>query len=412
MKLTIKKLQAHKRHEKKTTWLYDGRGLSAEFPPESEGNMRWRFRYRINGKEKRFSLGTELNTTLEQARQKREEARKLVAEGIDPSAERKKAKSQKAEDRLNTFESVAEEWLEFQSRKQGWVEGHKIRVIGMLKKHLYPSLASIPITEITPSHWRDLLNKIEQQGKYGVTKRVKNLAIAICEDAVRTGRVEHDISFAVRNLKFTPPKVKHRQAVTDPKEVGELLLAIDNYEGSRVTHCALRFMSLVFVRSKEFRLAEWSEIDWDGAEWRIDASKMKMRRNHIVPLSRQAIAILHDIYEDTGGYRYIFPSGISPQEHPMGKNALRHAICKIGYKGKHDVHGFRAMFRTLASERLESNTDWQLNTDCIRLQLAHKVSDPLGEAYDRTSHLEKRHEMMQAYADYLDKLKAEAADRR
>ena len=406
MKLTIKKLRSHKRHDKKTTWLYDGRGLCAEYPPEGKGNMRWRFRYRINGKEKRISLGTELNTTLEQARQKREEARKLLAEGIDPSAQRQKEKSQKAEGRLNTFESVAEEWFEFQSKKADWTEKYKTRSRGVLKNHLYPSIASIPIAEIAPHHWREALNKIEQQEKYSITKCAKNFAIAICDHAVRTGRVEHDISFAVRNLKFTPAKTKHRKAVTDPKEVGQLLLAMEGYEGSRVVRYALRFMSLVFVRTKEFRLAEWSEIDWDGAEWRIDASKMKMRRNHIVPLSRQAIAILHDIYEDTGGYRYIFPSGISPQEHPMGESALRLSLYKLGYKEKHDVHGFRAMFRTLASERLEFNTDW------VRLQLAHKVSDPLGGTYDRSSYLDRRREMMQEYADYLDKLKAEAADRR
>ncbi|MCY4034254.1 MAG: integrase arm-type DNA-binding domain-containing protein [Hyphomicrobiales bacterium] len=406
MKITKKKLQAYKRHETKTTWLYDGRGLCAEYPPEGKGNMRWRFRYRINGKEKRISFGTELNTTLEQARQKREAARKLVAEGVDPSAQRQKEKSQKAEQRENTFESVAEEWFEFQSRKADWVEGHKIRVIGMLKNHLYPSLASIPIAEITPHQLRELLNKIEQQGKYSVTKRVKNLAIAICSYGVATSRMEHDISFAVRNLKFTPAKTKHRKAVTDPKEVGELLLATDGYEGSHVVHCALRFISLVFVRSKEIRLAEWNEVDWDESEWRIDASKMKMRRDHIVPLSRQAIKILQDIHERTGNYRYIFPSGISPKEHPMGKNALRDALYKLGYKEKHQVHGFRAMFRTLASERLEFNTDW------VRLQLAHKVSDPLGEAYDRASYLERRHEMMQTYADYLDKLKAGAVAKR
>ena len=412
MKLTKKKLQNHKRHETKITRLYDGRGLCAEFPPEGTGNMRWRFRYRFNGIQKRISIGTELNTTLEQARQKREEARKLVAEGIDPSAQRQKEKSQNAEERLNTFESVAEAWIEFQSKKSGWVKGYKIRVKGRLKKHLYPSLASIPITKITLHHWREVLNKIEQQGKYNTTKHVKNIALAICDHGVTTGRVEHDISFTLRNLKFTPAKIKHRKAITDPKEVGKLLLAIDRYEGSRVIHCALRFLSLVFVRSKELRHAEWDEIDWKGAEWRIDASKMKMRKHHVVPLSRQALDILHDIHEDTGGYRYIFPSGISPKEHPMGQNALRLGLFRLGYKGRHEPHGFRAMFRTLASERLESDMDWQLNTDCIRLQLAHKVSDPLGEAYDRTSHLKKRHEMMQTYADYLDKLKSKAAARR
>lgn len=406
MKITIKKIQAHKRHEKKTTWLYDGRGLSAEFPPEGKGNMRWRYRYRFNDKEKRISLGTELNTTLEQARQKREEARKLVSEGIDPSALRKKEKLKKTEDRQNTFESVAEEWFEIESKKRSWVEGHKTRIIGSLKKHLYPSLGSIPITEVTLHHWRELLNKIERQGKYSVTKRVKNIAIAICDYATTTGKVEHDISFDVRNLKFTPARTKHRKAVTDPTEVGKLLLAIDGYEGSHVVHCALRFLSLVFVRSKELRLAEWSEIDWKEAEWRIDASKMKMRRNHIVPLSRQAIEILHELHEDTGGYRYIFPNGTSPRDHPMGYNAVLLALHKLGYKGKHDVHGFRAMFRTLASERLEFNTDW------VRLQLAHQVSDPLGKAYDRSSYLKRRHEMMQKYSDYLDKLKAEALSKR
>lgn len=196
----------------------------------------------------------------------------------------------------------------------------------MLKNHLYPSVGKIPITEITPHQLRGVLHKIEEQGKYGITKRVKNLTIAICNYSVTTGKVEHDISFVVKNLKFTPLKVKHRNAITEPREVGKLMLAIDGFEGSRVVYCALRLLSLVSLRSKEIRLAEWDEIDWDKAEWRIDASKMKNRKKHIVPLSRQSLEILLDIYKNTGNYRYIFPNGISPKEHPMGKGVLRLAL--------------------------------------------------------------------------------------
>ena len=398
MKLTDSAVKNAKPNPLKTRKLFDGRGLYLEITPK--GNKGWRLKYRFAGREKRISFGIYPDVSLKYAREQREQARELLARGIDPSEERKKIKLQGIERNKDTFEVLAEAW--FNTRKGKWSKVHQVKISRILEKNLYPWIGKTPIRQVTPPKLLKALRKIEEQKKYDTAMTAKQIAGRVFQFAVASNRVERNFVPDLREA-LTTPKTKHRPAITEPKKVGRLMVAIDTYEGSPQVRYALRLAPLTFTRPGELRHAEWPEIDWQESLWRIDAEKMKMREDHIVPLSHQSLEILREIHRFTGNYRYVFPSARS-RKRPMSDNAMRIALRTMGYtKEQMSPHGFRAMARTLLDEQLGFNVDW------IEHQLAHAVKDPLGRAYNRTKHLDGRREMMQKWADYLDRLKAEAA---
>lgn len=398
MRLTDTAIRNAKPKGTKPRKLFDGGGLYLEISPT--GKKGWRFKYHYAGKEKRISFGIYPDVKLKLARTRREEARELLATGINPSEQRKLDKLRGEEGNRNTFEAVAREW--FEVKKLQWSPAYNRKVTRILQKNLYPHIGKIPIAHITPPILLDALRKTEKQGKHHTAMDAKQMAGQVFRFGVAIGKAERDPTPDLRGA-LSVPRTKHLAAIIEPKETGRLMLAIEAYEGTPEVCCALRLAPLTFVRPGELRHAEWSEIDWDEALWRIDAEKMKTRTDHVVPLSRQALAVLHDIHRVTGNARYVFPSARSVLR-PMSENAILVALRIMGYKKEQMTgHGFRAMARTLLDERLGYRVDW------IEQQLAHAVRDAHGRAYNRTAHLEGRRDMMQAWADYLDELKEQAA---
>lgn len=381
----------------KTQKLSDGGGMYLEITPK--GGTYWRLKYRFNGKEKRLALGVYPTISLKEAREKREEAKKLLAKGIDPNEAKKAQKRLQGESITNSFQAVGEEWFLKQTNR--WSEVHQTKIRWMLDKNLYPWLATRPISEITPPELLSVLRKIESRGALETAKRTKQVAGQVFRYGVAIGACERDPSQDLRDALATPAK-KHLAAITEPKEVGRLLLALDSYEGSPTVRAALKLAPLTFVRPNELRHAEWSEIDWDAKQWKIPASKMKGGADHIVPLSKQSLDTLQELFPLTGRDQYIFPSARS-KRRPMSNNAVLSAMRRMDIpKEQMSGHGFRAMARTILDEVLGYRVDW------IEHQLAHAVKDVHGRAYNRTAHLDKRKDMLQHWADYLDQLRLEA----
>lgn len=363
------------------------------------GGKWWRLKYRFDGKEKCLSLGAYPDVTLKMARDRRTEARRKLADGIDPSENRKVLKAARADLLSNSFEVIAREWITTQTAK--WSKPHQERVLDRLEKNVFPWIGNQPIAELKASHIRPVLQRIVERPAMETAYRVLQYCGQIFRYAVVTARAERDVAADLRG--FLPPVKKgHFAAIIEPKAVGELLRAIDDYQGYAVTKYALRLAPLTFVRPGELRQAEWSEIGLDKAEWNIPAERMKMREPHMIPLSRQAIEILKEVHTLTGRGRYIFPCARTISR-PMSDNAITAALRRMGFtKDEMTGHGFRAMARTILDEVLGVRPDY------IEHQLAHAVRDPLGRAYNRTTHLPQRREMMQLWADYLDGLKVGA----
>ena len=383
--------------EAKAKRYFDGGGMYLEVSPK--GSKYWRFKYRFGGKEKRLALGVYPDVSLKDAREKLSDARKLLDQEIDPSQHKKDKKLLRVEASKNSFRAISEEWIKKQAN--GWSEIHTTKVQRMLNKDLLPWLGTRPISEITPRELLNVLRKLEDRGALESAKRTKQVAGQVFRYGVAIGACERDPSQDLKDALATPVKT-HRAAVTEPKEVGRLLLALDGYEGSPTVQAALKLAPLTFVRPGELRHAEWSEIDWEAVEWKIPGNKMKAGFDHIVPLSKQSIEALREIHPLTGHRQYIFPSGRSPKR-PMSNNAVLAAMRRMDIpKDQMSGHGFRAMARTILDEVLGYRVDW------IEHQLAHAVRDVHGRAYNRTAHLEGRKEMMQRWADYLDQIKAEA----
>ena len=401
MRLTDVVVRNAKPNGNKITRLWDkgGSGLYLEVTPN--GRKGWRKKFYYNGREKRISLGIYPNIKLAKARRLSNQAQELLDAGINPSEQRRINKLQGLENNENTFRAVAERW--FDSRKIDWSEGYQRKVSQILDQKLFRWIGNTPIKEVTPPKLLEALRHIERQGKLDTAMTTKQIASQVFCYGVAEGWAERDITLDIKGA-LKAPKTKHRASITEPKEVGKLLLAIDAYEGTEEVCYALRLAPLTFVRPGELRNLEWKEIDWENKVWCIGAEKMKMERDHYVPLSKQSLKILRSCCGITGKYRYAFPNARSPNgERPMSDNALRIALRTMGYtKEQMTPHGFRAMARTLLDEKLRCRPDW------IEHQLAHAVKDPLGRAYNRTTHLEDRHKMMQQWADYLDKLKKEA----
>ncbi|MCR6661939.1 MAG: integrase arm-type DNA-binding domain-containing protein [Luteimonas sp.] len=382
----------------KTQKLFDGGGLFLEITPA--GGKRWRQKYRFGGKEKLLAHGTYPEVSLAEARERRDHARKLLANGVDPGEHRKAQKIAGEERAANNFEAVAREW--FAKFSKGWAKSHADKILSRLENDLFPWLGARPIADIKAPELLRCLRRIESRGALETAHRVLQNAGQVFRYAIATGRADRDPSSDLRGA-LAPWKPQHYPAPTDPKAVGELMRAIDGYSGGLVVKAMLRLAPLVFVRPGELRQAEWAEIDLDAKEWNIPAAKMKMREPHLVPLSKQAIAILKDLQPLTGNRTHVFPGGHDPRK-PMSENALNAALRRMGYdKTTMTAHGFRAIARTLLDEELKFRPDY------IEHQLAHAVKDPNGRAYNRTSHLAERRKMMQAWADYLDRRRDDTA---
>lgn len=393
----------------KTQRLNDGDGLYLLIKPN--GAKWWRLDYCISGKRKTLSVGVYPDIGLKEARDRADEARRLVATGIDPSDIRKASKAEQAKsleaDRriaaglpaIDSFEEIAREW--FTKFSIEWTPSHADKIIRRLERDIFPWIGRQPIASITAPELLAVLRRIESRGALETAHRAHQNCGQIFRYAIATGRADRDPS---PDLRGALPSVKqsHHAAITDPKAIGELLRAIDSYQGYFVTKCALRIAPLVFVRPGELRKAEWTEINLDQAEWNIPAERMKMCEPHLVPLSTQAVEILRELQALTGDSRFVFP-GARTNGRPMSDNAILAALRRMGFaKDEMSGHGFRAMARTILDEVL------QVRPDYIEHQLAHAVRDPNGRAYNRTAHLAERRKMMQLWADYLDKLKTGA----
>ncbi len=372
--------------------LSDGAGLYLLVQPD--GAKWWRFNYETPTGRKTLSFGVYPTVTLAKARERREAARALVAEGRDPGRERQAAKQAA---RPETFAEVARDWLAQQEAVLAPVTHAKAKWI--LDTLVGPWLGARPILEVGPPDVLAVLKRIEARGKHETAHRAKQRISQVFRYAIGTGRAHRDPTPDLRGA-LTPTKATPRAAVTTPDRVGELLRAIDGYEGTFVVASALKLAPLVFVRPGELRAAEWAELDLDQAEWRLPAERMKMRAPHLVPLSTQAVAILRDLQPLTGSGRYVFPS-TRTSRRPMSEVTINAALRRLGYgKNDHVGHGFRAMASTLLNEM-----GWQ--PDVIERQLAHAPRNRVRAAYNRAQYLAERRRMMQAWADYLDALRAE-----
>jgi integrase len=377
----------------KPIMLFDGRGLYLLITPS--GGKLWRFKYRFDNKSKTMAFGTYPEISLLDARHRREDARKLLANNIDPGAIKKAQKQAKVES-TETFEVIAREWHD--RFKLTWTAGHAGTIMDRLERDLFPWTGKRPIAEIKPTELLSAMRRVESRGALESAHRIRTICGQVFRYAVATGRAERDISVDLKGA-LPQPQEKHRAAITEPVEVAKLLRAIDDYSGSFVVRCALRIAPLVFVRPGELRHMEWTELDFENAQWNIPAGKMKMKEPHLVPLSKQAIEILKELQSLTGTSRYCFPSGRS-FDRALSDNAILSALRRMGYaKDEMSGHGFRAMARTILDEVL------QVRPDFIEHQLAHAVRDPNGRAYNRTAHLVERRKMMQMWADYLDDLR-------
>lgn len=376
--------------------LFDGGGLYLEVSPA--GGKLWRLKYRIDGKEKRLSFGAYPDVSLKDARDRRDEARKLLAQGVDPSENRKAIKAAKADRASNSFEVVAREWFAKQSAT--WAPSHAEKIINRLESDVFPWLGGRPVAEITAPELLGVLRRIEGRGAIDTAHRAQQNCGQVFRYAIQTGRADRDPSADLRGA-LTPAKSGNFASITEPAKVGELLRAFDAFQGTFPVKCALLLAPLLFARPGELRQAEWSGIDLEKGEWRYVASKTKTE--HLVPLAPQAVQILRDLYPLTGAGRYVFPGGRDSKK-PMSEAAVNAALRRLGYDTKTEItgHGFRAMARTILAEELH------VKPEVIEHQLAHKVPDALGTAYNRTKFLKERRAMMQRWADYLDTLKAGA----
>ena len=376
--------------------LADERGLFLLVNPN--GAKWWRLKFRVEGKEKALSLGTYPDTSLKEARSKRDEARKQLAEGIDPSQQRKAIKAAREGVTANSFEVICREWLE--NKRSNIEEAQYKKALARLEKDVFPWMGSRPIAEITAPEVLAVLRRIDARGARYTAHKAKSEISQCFRYAIATGRAERDPCPDLRGA-IPAPKTENRPAITDPKTAGELLRAIDGFKGTFVVRCALLLAPLLFVRPGELRKATWDGFDLDKGEWRYFINKTKTE--HLVPLASQAVAILRELHALTGHGSYVFP-GRDPKR-PMSDAAVNAALRRMGYDTKTEItgHGFRAMARTILHEELH------IKPEVIEHQLAHQVADALGTAYNRTKFLKERKIMMQQWASYLDNLKEGAA---
>ncbi len=373
--------------------LSDEKGLYLEVHPG--GSKYWRMKYRYGGKEKRLAFGVYPEVTLKKAREKRSDARELLADDIDPGEVKRAEKLRQKTLAVDSFGAIAQEW--FEKKRPHWAQSHSVRVEAAIRNNL-ADLAARPVAEITPPELLQTLRKIEARGAIETAHRTKQIAGQVFRYAVATSRAESDPSRDLKGALAEPIKT-HLAAVAEPDELAAILRILDGYQGTPVVRAAVRLAPLVFVRPGELRHMEWAELKLEEGTWLIPGEKMKMGLDHLVPLATQAIAIIEEIQPLTGRSRYVFPSARSAHR-AMSDNAVLAAFRRMGIpKEELSGHGFRATARTILAEVLD------YPADIIEHQLAHAVRDANGRAYNRTSFLKQRREMMQEWADYLDNLK-------
>ena len=376
--------------------LADEKGLFLLVHPN--GSKYWRLKYRFGGREKTLALGVYPDISLADARQRREDARKLLAQGIDPSENKKAVKASREGSAANSFEVVAREW--WKSHLVNKAESYKDKVLRRQVLYIFPWIGKKPISEITAPEVLKALKRIEALGIVETAHRALQSIGQIFRYAVQHGLAERDVTADLKGA-LPPSNKKHMAAFTDPKDVAELLRAIDGFKGTFTVQCALKIAPMLFVRPGELRQAKWADINLDAGEWSYLVTKTKT--DHLVPLPHQAVEILRELHPLSGHGVYVFQGGRSPLS-PMSDAAINAALKRMGYDTKTQItgHGFRAMARTLLHERMD------IDPHVIEHQLAHKVPDALGAAYNRTKFIEQRRAMMQLWVDYLDKLKAGA----
>jgi integrase len=377
----------------KPTKYRDGGGMYLY--ATSTGLKSWRFNYRFEGKYQTLNFGTYPLVTLKEDREKLFEAKKVLDSGIDPGVHKKATCEAVRSDKLNSFEVVAREW--FERKKVGKNEAYTIRIWGRVEKELFPFLASRSITEITTPELLEVLRKVESRGAVDTAHRCLQYCSQIFRYAIATGRMAHDISADLKGA-LTPAIHTHMASLTDPHDVGGLLRSIEEYNGNLIVRAALKIAPYVFVRPGELRHAEWSEINFETAEWRIPSDKMKMKQVHIVPLARQVVDIIKELQPYTSHTRFLFPS-MRTVDRPISDVTLLAALRRMDYsKEEMTVHGFRSIASTLLNEQ-------GVNRDWIERQLAHGEHSSVRAAYNYAEYLEERRKMMQSWADYLDELK-------
>lgn len=355
----------------------------------------WRYDYRYLGKRKTLALGVYPTISLAEAREGKNAAKKLLANGIDPSKSKISKRKEALRNAAITFEVVAREWHAKNATK--WSPKNTARTLSLLERNIFPFIGNIPVADVKPSDLLETIQRIEKKGNIQTAHRAMMNCGQIFRYAMATDRADRDISFVLRG-SLTPIVETHHASITDPKKIGHLLRDMDSYDGLFITKCALRLAPLFFVRPGELRHAEWAEFNFELAEWKIPASKMKMGAVHIVPLSKQAIKILYELKEHTGHLRYLFPSVRTP-DRPISDNTVNAALRRLGYDSSEMTgHGFRSMASTILHEQ-----GWP--HDAIERQLAHAERNKVSSAYNYADYLPKRKEMMQKWADYLDELK-------
>lgn len=393
MALTDIKIRNAKRGAKPYK-LYDERGLFLLVQPS--GGKLWRLKYRFLGKEKKLSLGIYPDVSLKDARARRDEARSMLTDGMDPSREKKRKLEAAKLGNGNTFKLIGEEYIERIEQ-----EGRAAVTIGKtrwLLSLMERDIGGLPINDITPAELLGALRKVENKGHYETARRMRSLAGRIFRYAVATSRATSDPSSLLKGALITP-KVRHHSAIVEPQKVGELLRAIDGFQGQPLTVIALKLTPHVFVRPGELRRAEWSEFSFNNATWTIPAEKMKMRESHVVPLSAQSLRLLESAKSLSAGQKYVF-SSLYPGNRPMSENTINAALRRLGYSGKEmTAHGFRSMASTLLNE----SGKW--NPDAIKRALGHNDRNSVRGAYHRGAHWEERANMAQWWSDHLDSLR-------
>jgi len=387
--------------------LADAQGLYIEIAPS--GGKWWRWKYRFGGKEKRLALGTYPDVSLTAARKARDGARDQLKAGTDPSVARKVSKARSAISTETAFEAVAREW--HKTKATGWAQSHADTTIARLEKDVFPWIGTRPLPELDAPELLAMLRRVEARGAIETAHRLREIVGQVFRYGIATGRATRNPAADLQGTLKTAT-TRHHAAITDPKQLADLVRAMRGYRGSPVVRTALQFSALVFQRPGEVRAALWSEIDLDGAMWTVPAARMKRSvdqkangQPHLVPLSTQAVALLRELHPLTGtGYRgaagCVFPSERG-EGRPLSENGVRMALRTLGYSNEAMTpHGFRAMARTILDEVLSERVE------IIEAQLAHTVRDPLGRAYNRTTFLPERIAMMQRWADYLDELAA------
>jgi integrase len=374
--------------------LSDGQGLFLTVQPN--GSKLWKLSFRHLDKQKTLHLGLWPDVGLADARDRRDEARRLIAAGLDPAVEKKRARVAAKVAAANTFRDVAEEWVQKCEREgRAEITISKIRwLLGMA----YPIIGSLPIADVTPQEALSVLRKVESDGRYESARRMRSVLSRVFRYGVATVRCQKDVAADLRGAIATP-RVKHLAAITNPIQVGALLRAIDGYEGQVVTLMALKLSPHLFVRPGELRQAQWSEFDCDKAVWYLSAERMKMRRPHRVPLSGQVLVLIEELRDHTGHRDFLFPCMGNPKR-PMSENAVNQALRRLGYNQQEmTAHGFRAMAATLLNEM----GIW--NPDAIEKQLAHLDASAVRRAYTRGEYWDERVRMMQHWSDHLDELR-------